>query len=151
MSPVCIQPPRSVAALASAILPVAGHDGLAAAGNLAGFANGNGRVLRIGDHDFDASIGLAGGGKPLAPTRMLAVGDIAFRQRRNRHRRFAEAVDLREPRAKAVERGQRVLDIHRRAAPDQRADILRVRLRRTRHQALDHGRRGEHGDARPRL
>ena len=72
-----------------------------------------------------------------------------FRQRGDGHRRLALAVDLRQPRAEAVERGQRVLDIHRRAAPDQRADVLGVEIGRTGDQALDHGRRREHRHARP--
>ena len=42
----------------------------------------------------------------------------------DRHRAFALAVDLREPRPEAVERLQRVLDIHRRAALDDGADVV---------------------------
>ena len=42
---------------------------------------------------------------------------------------LALAVDLRQPRAEAVERRQRVLDIHRRAAPDQGADVVGVGIR----------------------
>ncbi len=80
---------------------------------------------------------------------MIALGDVFFRQRGDGHRRLALPVDLRQPRPEAVERGQRILDIHRRAAPDQRADVFGVDIGRTGDQALDHGRRGEHRHARP--
>ena len=73
----------------------------------------------------------------------------SFDSVRDGHGRFALAVDLRQPRPEAVERGERVLDIHRRAAPDQRADIAGVAIGRTGDQPLDHGRRREHRAARP--
>ena len=78
---------------------------------------------------------------------MIAVGDVLLRQGRDGHRRLALAVDLRQPRAETVERGERVLDIHRRAAPDQSTDVVGVRLGRAFDQPLDHGRRGEHRHA----
>ena len=81
---------------------------------------------------------------------MRAVGDILLGQQRDGHRAFALAVNLREPRPEPVERAQRVLDVHRRAAPHDGADVLRVAVGRAFDQPLDHGGGREHRAARPR-
>src|SRR6266542_6956084 len=83
------------------------------------------------------------------PARVIAVRDVLFRQRSDRHRALALPVDLNKPRAETVERAQRILDIHGRAAPDDGANVLRVAVTRRIDQPLDHGRRREHGGARP--
>ncbi len=80
---------------------------------------------------------------------MIARGDVLLRQRGDGHWRFALAVNLREPRPEAIERDQRVLDIHRRAAPNERADIVGSAFGGASHQALDHGGRSKHRHARP--
>ena len=73
-----------------------------------------------------------------------------LRQRRDRHRAFALAVDLRQPRPEAVERLERILDIHRRAAPDDRAQIGRIGAAAEIEQPLHHRGRGEHRHVLPR-
>ena len=75
---------------------------------------------------------------------MRALGDVLFRQPRNGHRRFALSVDLGKPRTEAIERLQDILDIHRRAAPDQCADILDAGVGGACDHAFDHGWRREH-------
>ena len=87
--------------------------------------------------------------KPLAPVRTPALGDIALRQHGDGHRAFALPVDLREARAEAVERAQRVLDIHRRTAPDDGADMVGAALARMLDQPLHHGGGGKHRCPRP--
>ena len=80
---------------------------------------------------------------------MSAVGDVLLRQSGDGHGRFALPVNLRQTRAEAIERGERILDIHGRAAPDQRADVVGIHIGRTGDQALDHRGRGKHRHARP--
>jgi hypothetical protein len=75
---------------------------------------------------------------------MLAVGDVVLRQGRDRHRNLALAVDLRETRAEAFNRLERVGDVHRRAAPNDRPDVIGIAFRAALDQPLHHGRRGEH-------
>jgi hypothetical protein len=80
---------------------------------------------------------------------VIAAGDVGLGQHRDGHRAFALPVDLREPRAEPVERLHRILDIHRRAAIDDGADVVALAFRRALDQALHHGRGGEHRGARP--
>ena len=131
------------------IAPVARHDDIAAAQYLAGLARRQRPVVGVRDHDLDAGKGAAGGSEPLRPARAIAVGNVLFRQSGDRHRAFALAVDLRKPRAEPLDRIDRIGDVHRRAAPHDRPDILGIALRMAFDEPLDHGRSGEHRSPRP--
>ena len=80
---------------------------------------------------------------------MIAVRDVLARQHRDGHRAFALPVDLREPRPEAVERLERILDIHRRAAPHDGAQVVWIGPAAKIDQPLHHGGRGEHRHAAP--
>src|ERR1700730_9783313 len=129
--------------------PIARHHHVALAQNLAGHARRQGAILVIGDFDLDASVGSAGGAELFCPARMIAIGDFVPPEKRDRHRAFALAVDLREAIAEAVDRLQCVLDIHRRAAPNQRADRGGIAIGAVLHKALDHRGGREHRGPRP--
>ena len=133
------------------IVPVARHHHVAAAQNFASLAGCQRAIVAVGDHHFEAAEGPAGGAQPFGPARMIAVGDLLFRQSGDGHRAFALAVDLRETRAEAVDGGARIGDIHRRAAPDDGFDAVGIALRVAFNEPLDHGRRGEHRGAWPRI
>jgi hypothetical protein len=124
---------------------------VAAAQNLAGLAGRHGAVLAVRRDHLDAGERPARGGEPRLPARMIAVGDVLFGERGDRHRALALAVDLREPRTEAVERLQRILDVHRRPAPDQGADVAGVTAVIGVDEPFDHGRGREHGGTRPAL
>ena len=68
------------------VAPIAGHHHVAAAEDFAGLARRQWPVLRVRNHHLDAGIRPAGRGEPLAPARMIAVGDVFLRQRRDGHR-----------------------------------------------------------------
>ena len=131
------------------ILPISRHHHISATDNFTCFSNRQRAVLAIHDGHLDAGIRAASGGESCLPARMIAVRDVLFRERSDRHRALALPVDLNKPRAETVERAQRILDIHGRAAPDDGANVLRVAVARRIDQPLDHGRRREHGGARP--
>src|SRR5712691_21235 len=121
------------------IFPIARHHHVDLAQNFAGRARRQGAILMIGYLDLDASVGPAGGAELFFPARMTAVGDFVPPEKGDRHRTFALAVDLRQAIAEAIDRFARILDIHRRAAPDQRADRGRIAIGAALDQALDHG------------
>jgi len=82
---------------------------------------------------------------------VIAIGDLLLRQRADRHRALALAVNLRKAWAKSVDGIARVGNVHRCAAPDDGPDVLRITLRLAFDQAFDHSRCREHRTARPRI
>ena len=97
-SPVCSQPPRKVAALASRISPIAGHHHVAAAQNFADLA---GRQRRSSSSVTRTStlVRPADRADPLVPARLRAVGVSCFDSAVMVIGHFALAVNLREFRA----------------------------------------------------
>src|SRR5262249_14453134 len=59
------------------------------------------------------------------------------------------AISRAEPRPETIRRAQRILDIHRRAAPDDRSNVVWIAVAARLDEPLDHGRRREHGGAWP--
>src|SRR5436190_95846 len=131
------------------VLPVPGHHHIAAADDLADPAHRQRVVIRIGDFHLKARIRAPRRSEPFEPARMIAIRDILPRQHRDGHRAFALPVDLREPRPETVERLQRILDIHRRAAPHDSAQVVRLRAASKIEEALHHCGRGKHRHAAP--
>src|SRR6266536_1587932 len=86
------------------VAPITRHHHVAAAQNLPGLAGRQLAVLRVGDLDFDARIRPAGGRQPVEPARIAASRDLLTRERADRHRALALAVDLRQPRAESFQR-----------------------------------------------
>jgi hypothetical protein len=133
------------------IVPVARHHHIAAAKDFPGLSGRQRPSVVTRDLHLQTGIGPPRREQPLAPARMLARRNILFRQVGDGHRAFALPVDLREPRSKTVERAQRILEIHRRAAPDDGADILRGTFGRAIDHPLHHGGRREHRQIAPSL
>src|SRR3954471_556750 len=126
------------------IAPVAGHHDVAAADDLARFARGQRAIFPVRAPPLKARIRPAGRAEPFEPARMLAISNVLLRQRGDGHRAFALPVDLREPRAKSIEGFQRILDIHRRATPHDRAQVRRIGTAAKIDQPLHHRGCGEH-------
>ena len=129
------------------VIPVAEHDGVPAHQHLTHLARWQWRIVPVADAQA-----YAGKGNPhRAQARGIArMGDVAVQvlgHRGDGHRRLALAIDLRKLVAKALHRALGILDIHRPAAVDDGLDIVAVGVTACVDQALDHGRRGEHGQA----
>ncbi len=125
------------------IVPVTGHYDIASAHDFAYLADRQRRTARIDDRDINA--GARPSDRP--ENRVVRGRVIGAAQARDRHWRFALAVDLHEHRPEYGERLLQFLDVHRSAAVDDRAQ---VRKRRSRPlgldaQALHHRRREERG------
>ena len=124
-SPVCSQPPRSVFAVASGLLPVAGHHAVGARDDLAGLARRAARGPRrrrssprtpVRAKPQVSRCSLLRDGIPAASP-VIVIGALAL------------AEELVQARAEQVDRAQAVGDVHRRAAV---ADGLQVRAARAR-------------------
>src|SRR5262249_59407581 len=102
----------------------AGQATVAAPGDLAGLSGRQGAVVAIRHDHLDTGKRTSGGGEPRLPARMAAFADVLLRERGNGHRALALAINLGEPRPETIKRAQRILDIHRRAAPDDRPNVV---------------------------
>ena len=131
------------------VAPVAGHHDVAAADDLADLARRERPPVGADDRDLDAAARPA----DRAEDRLVGERVVGAAQARDRHRRLALAVDLREHRAEGGERLLQLLDVHRPAAVDDAAQVRRAAPRRRGGQAqpLHHGRREEGAAARMRV
>jgi hypothetical protein len=81
--------------------PIARHDDIAADENLAGLARRQRPVLIVGHDHFDEAYGRPADASRSSQRGWPRARDVLARQGRDRHRGFAEAIDLREPRARS--------------------------------------------------
>ena len=130
------------------VAPVARHHRVAADDDLAGRADREIAAVAIDDAHFDERLRDADRLDPLRPARIGVVGEVRARERGDRHRRFALAVDLDEARAHRRQRAPDVLAVHRPAAVD---DGLEAVARRAAggdvvDEALHHRRRREQAE-----
>ena len=133
------------------ILPIARHHHVPATENFSRLSGWQRAVVAIRHDHLDTSKRPAGGGEPRLPTRMGALADVLLGEGGNGHRAFALAINLGQPRSETIECVQRILDIHRRAAPDDRSNIGRVALAARLNEPLDHGRCREHRGTGPSI
>ena len=133
------------------LVPVAGHDDVAADDDLADLADRKLAVGVVDDADLDVGAGDADALHAVAPAGMVPVGVVGLGQGGDRHRRLALPVDLGQARP---EHGQGVLQVgqvHRCAAVDDRLQVGEVGVgdRRVAGQPLHHGGGGEERHPRP--
>ncbi len=77
-------------------------------------------LVLVDDAHLDVGAGHADALQALATPRVISIGVVGLRQRRDRHRRLALTVDLGEARAEDLERLLEIGEVHRRAAVDDR-------------------------------
>ncbi len=119
------------------------------------FADVSGRqlpIVGIGDAKLDPELRRADRREPRIVAATDRIGDGGAVHRGDRHRRFALAVDLREPRPERGERGLGVRHVHRPAAVNDALEAIEPRVADLARgdEPLHHRRRREEGGAIPR-
>ncbi len=111
------------------LFPVARHHDVAAHDDLADLAGRKSGPVAVDDSDLDVGPGHADALDTFAPAWVIAVGVIGLRQRGDRHRRLALAVDLGEARSEDLERVGEIGQVHRCPAVDDRLQAGEVGVR----------------------
>ena len=131
---MCSHPCCRVGRRRVGVVPVARHHDVTAAGDLTDRVDTGRRPVRAEHHDVDPGARVP----DRAERRVVGVQVVGAPEPRDRHRRLTLAVELDEDRAERRHRLLQAVHVHRAAAVDHRAQVLRSRPS-GRHQPRHHG------------